>query len=800
MKKFYSILLLCLCTFNSTLTWAQSVPPCVPPAANPNPYIENTPFAPLERYLARTIQMGGLSSENSREPDGYRELVRCDPTRNTRWCPEQYARDIAMLADINASYIQGAAGRWGGERNFNPAYYTNGGIFPSDYLPACAQLIRDIHAAYDCKGLRHPIIQAGIYEFVAERSRNPNPPYEVWGAPIEDVLILPKVIEAFWDEMTSQQRLHYFKTGPVGNFETDSDGKPIGRDDLKFTYEEVSWEWGGVPGRTPDYTKLEGRMWIYMQAKTFIDMGYTSLHMGQPRGWAKLDSDDAPPFSQVIKDRLELLNQGMVKIRNYAASKGQPLILVAEMASADDGEFGYYGARNFYYGGYNSNSTTNTMIFDFKIAAMRPMEVGSNTSINTDRANCFTTPDPNHTETMFNGTACGGPPSSFYPYVNNATIDPCNFDGYIPDAGGVTHLGASYSQTPYQVQFDHGDGLQANYVLGANTPTGSGGTWGFDDNAWFATALTDACRAYWLPSQMAYVRKLTVSKSFMCAPGYLHGIGDTNTNGSSTFSFPYFSKDFYLSNHTSVQASVKAAWAPTVPSVTVIQDVCAGIDAGTGICKRGPGASPFIPLKYPLLHLAIENPDVTSIYTWHIQRPDNSFESWTPGDTRDFQPTMEGTYHIFVRQDNLGLDANTYGSRSYPIDVQVNKLCCDVASEEPLVVQASTNELSKEAERAMIKASMQASQRPSAAMSSTFSVSASPNPVRDALHIQIQSNSTAGLEVSLLNAVGKTVKTLSFMSAAEAATFDVNVADIPSGFYILKVRQGKAQQTSKIVK
>ncbi|RZK56484.1 MAG: hypothetical protein EOO59_09750, partial [Hymenobacter sp.] len=163
--------------------WAQ----CAPVGS---PYLEQTNFAPVERYLARAIAMSGLVEERlnaaaapgTLPPGAYR--------------PENWEPDIRLLAELNAAFIQDAAGMWE-----HPEYFqTQPG--PSAYLVAAKATVDRINAAYDCAGLRRPIIEAAVFENI-----NPGPAGN--NSAVQEVVIPTAIIEEFKREFTPADATYY---------------------------------------------------------------------------------------------------------------------------------------------------------------------------------------------------------------------------------------------------------------------------------------------------------------------------------------------------------------------------------------------------------------------------------------------------------------------------------------------------------------------------------------------------------------------------------------------------------------
>ena len=67
-----------------------------------------------------------------------------------------------------------------------------------------------------------------------------------------------------------------------------------------------------------------------------------------------------------------------------------------------------------------------------------------------------------------------------------------------------------------------------------------------------------------------------------------------------------------------------------------------------------------------------------------------------------------------------------------------------------------------------------------------------PNPAKDALNVTLKNEGAA--EISLVNMLGQTVKTVS----TDKLMNTINVSDVKAGMYILRVAQGNQMSTAKI--
>ena len=168
MKYLFSVLIL-IFSFNLSISQTTVLLseggqdcPVVDPTNDSRPHMASC-IAGLEKHMARGVSVRDLAVliwQRAGRPE-------CG-TEEAGYCPEAYNRIINQLADLNAGYIFHAAGQWGKDWVY----------VEDDYLQALLNVVDDINNAYDCRGLRRPIIQANLWEAVdptPNRSWPPNP-------------------------------------------------------------------------------------------------------------------------------------------------------------------------------------------------------------------------------------------------------------------------------------------------------------------------------------------------------------------------------------------------------------------------------------------------------------------------------------------------------------------------------------------------------------------------------------------------------------------------------------------------
>lgn len=175
------------------------------------------------------------------------------------------------LSAIDASFVFRCFMSWGFQNRFIPGF---------GYDTQIQATKAAIYNAYGSK--RKPILQAGIFEYVSPSSNES----------IEQVTIPSDIISRFSNRITTN-RNRYF----------DSNNNP--RTDVKYIHNNVVR--GTLPpyNNHPDYLncptldKIEGFMWIFHQAKFYIDNGVNALHLGQIFWIAGLDYNPSNTYLMV---------------------------------------------------------------------------------------------------------------------------------------------------------------------------------------------------------------------------------------------------------------------------------------------------------------------------------------------------------------------------------------------------------------------------------------------------------------------------------------------------------------------
>lgn len=644
--------------FCLNLLVGQALAQC-PPRPDAAPRLDSMEFLVMEKYLARAVAMNGLTDELvpapfawNGTPDNqpcyrggdrsaiasYDSAASCGGRCYFHFCPSNFAADVAVLVRLRASLVQFAASTWDSPELFRPG---------SDFLNAARQTVERINAAYDCAGLRHPLVQASVFESIGigpvcgatdsaglrcstEPGGWPRPGPPGTNSGVNGVKIPPAVIAEFADELQSPaDRAYYF----------GADGQP--RQELRFNFFRIAYPiWGFY---SPDITRPEGKLWVYYQATCYLDAGYTALHMGQPRLWGRLADMTLTERTVGLQQVAKLMN----RIRRYARQRpGSPAPFVVLMAESMLDPLNYNATLVKFMTGRRNGR--DQLIFDAQQAAMWPREVRPQVDEQGTAGGSMQCPAID-TARLFR-LRCTGQ------YLS--TIDPCHAFTFAPDGGGHTPVGITYEgHTPYGVYFDHSITV-LRLPNGKPKPVpvltpGNNSSWGWDDAAWFTAALTDTCQADWLTYQLQRVRSFSNAKGFLIAPGRLYN------------NYSVGVLDYRLAAHPLALAAIEKAWQPAVPAVQLRQQA-----RGLRVARspqQTPGGPPCRRQRLPRWHLRVNNPDVTSIYSWRLRRPDGNWQAVAVGDSLDLRPGTAGRYALYLRQDNLGLDPTTGGSRLWAV-------------------------------------------------------------------------------------------------------------------------------------
>lgn len=385
----------------------------------------------------------------------------------------------------------------------------------------------------------------------------------------------------------------------------------------------------------PDITKIEARMWFLHCAKIYIDLGFKSIHMGQMKIWDESEINTGYYYAISVLDR----------IRNYANNKNSFILLTEENFKS------------------LKKPNTNTFLYDFDIRAIRVREI-SNPQVCGD----------------FN---CGTP-------VNNYLVNSfCQFEKYpgIIDSCVITNSGilsGGYSPLnscflpymPYTTYFDFGSGITppegvATDGLGQPCWGSKESVWGWDDTKWFAEKISNNCRKFWIGDAICRLRTYHNSSGFMIAPGLLCVKRPENYVNISNNQLPTSDARYLLCDEPDVKNEVIEKWTPIENTQISISKFCSQI---IGLCSDVP----IIRKLQNKYRFVINNPDCSSVYTWHIQNPNGTWQPFTYGISREFAPGYPGYYKIYLRQDNLGGFTNNiyYGINEIGYNIYMTQSCC----------------------------------------------------------------------------------------------------------------------------
>lgn len=759
-------------------------------------------------------------NKTSLGPPGFPEYNFAD---NVCYHPSTYAKCIKMLVDLNARILtrvsaasfgmeavffdnlQDASGDYlkDADGNYIPRIYS-GRNNESSYYYVCKQAVIDINAAYDTRGLRRPIIQAGVLENVAYGN----------AAAINTVHIDTEVLADFADEIA-------LIPGPqaVRDYYNASSHP-------QFTLSNIS---KNSEPSTIDITKLEARMLMYQEATAFIRMGYKSLHMGIYWSYASGDTGYQLTY--------KLFN----KIRGYARKRGTFVLLMGENAGSnipaatssvtnDNGTSAKLTPPN-------STQRSDELLFDFDGRAMRPREYFSGSTPPSG------SPIGNYVGDI-NNAACSGAfnqvggvqvavPPTLCSGVGQAVIDPCVIENVGGSVGGsspvsrtmedptpilptpslpspprATYPGLSaskhYEQVPYYVYFDFGDKAWSDNGIYDKPNPEDASTYGYEDTKWFGQKISSACRLQWLRTYYADRRKFHKGFGYVQIPGILilktpeviYGstpiakprplLPTYSASNPSPSGFPYLypnnlpsSTDgkYVMANEaTDFIASIKELLAPkpVEASHILIKEIQYDI-----VCANCPATGTQMAQIAHKYIISVENPDVSSTYTIHISGP-NYWLPYTYGTTREIVNFEPGSYTIYVRQDNPGLNSVESGN-NYTVE-GVKQVSVPANFKAPICRAACSNRALSTTENTKFD-----------------EITISPVPAKGVITVALQTAQAGPVTLIVRNALGQVLKSQKLSVAAGANAARMDLSGQATGMYYLEVQRSTGSSFHKFL-
>lgn len=595
------------------LDYCNALPP-KPAVGDPYLYEGDCQIA-IERYLSRASDV--LNLDKLTNPD----LPFIEANKQT------YCDLLKAMVDLDIQFIQRA---YHGGANQEHQLYCG-----ENWFKHGQRIVQDINYIYDCHGKRRPIIQGMVYEFANYDNFDHNLLYSKW--------IPTWIIE------------YYFSQFPAELDIMDPISKVTYRE-YYYIYQESTNEW--IPNGTlcfkgdrimtegfvnngegsdikfVDITKLEMRMWFLYQAMVQIDMGYTALHMGLYYEYAKND---------LGYDKLYNLTNA---IRNYAACKNSFVLLSGETPVGESAKWG--GSDQF--------------IFDFDSRAMRPREISPPSTLSVS-------PDGDCIDLSIQGANYPVNAQIVADWIaspcNNiaypAIIDPCTINSFGGSVSGISPLGCFVEQLPYTVHFDGFSPTTAPVATGGPSSL----TYGFNDHQWFYD-LPDECKAWWYDYFYCNRRDYHGGHGYVVVPGMIHhGSAQLNPINEEPLLMNMLQSQTLAINEKPL--TVKVDLVRCIRSDYECVDICNGVSAPLGK-KIVRGKNQYA--------ITVENTDCSSIYSIHIIDPNGNYLPQEIGDTMLFIPPIDGNYTIKVRQDNLALDASTYGTIETTSSIYLQAYCC----------------------------------------------------------------------------------------------------------------------------
>ncbi len=498
----------------------------------------------------------------------------------------------------------------------------------------------------------------------------------------------------------------------------------------------------------PDISKLEARMFFYFMAKRFIDLGYKEI----TPDYISHSVGTYEDLSTLPNDQIYWAHDVLQKVRDYAASISQLLVICSDLNDPISANPSGPNIDEFYYQG-------NAM-FDFRYGATRPKEV---TGISPAFAN-------------FNGymttalSSCSGQTNTVL-----SNLDP-NSEIIWPTSGGFApYSGNYYDRIPFLIGLDNYSGI---CQLPGGIATGHlYCPWGYDESYLFNT-LTDPCQADYM--RYIYMQSRTFYyRGFVGMPG-LKSV-NPGPNGKQYLRYRLY-------DHDALQNVIENSIWKVEPAQYSYFEYC----------------DPISPTQN-YISLTVDNPDNSSIYTWHVECPDGSWLPYTYGYTRQFRVTMPGTYHVGLRQDSWDLERQGYplGVYGQDIYITVNPTLCGPYLKIPVNTTNTLNDLSNitfNSSAITLDTTQNNNLSTLLEKEVQYGLALSPNPATNTLNIEGYIGNSHYISLEIYDAIGKLEKVVSNLTVNSDGTVKnfIDISNLKPGLYIVTINTDNLKTTKKL--
>jgi len=359
-------------------------------------------------------------------------------------------------------------------------------------------------------------------------------------------------------------------------------------------------------------------------------------------------------------------------------------------------------------------------------------------------------------------------------------------DLYNKSTGGLSPQGCQYSETPYFVEFDHHT-VHCG-PLGENH-SGTWCVWGYDEVNYYYQ-LSDDCKLSFIEYAYPKVREID-DRGFLQMPGR-HGVGSWNIPNDKSI--------YRLHDYGAIKNGISNLLLPS-NTINIIDSVFWEYVISDQHL--------FVFRNYSVKAANIDN---SSIFSWHIKRPNDKWEEYTYGGSRIYRPIEEGTHTIFLRQDNLGLPANLNGSKTDSLDINVPYPPYQVIPLSLFNFDASENCFQShkvkfeniESYNSDYLITDLKSLESNSDFPNIFTAlqkekpTVYPNPSSNFLYIDLKDFADVKSEVSILDVLGRKVLSTK-IKALSTRPVSINLANISSGLYSVTINQEEFQISRKIL-
>jgi hypothetical protein len=238
---------------------------------------------------------------------------------------------------------------------------------------------------------------------------------------------------------------------------------------------------------------------------------------------------------------------------------------------------------------------------------------------------------------------------------------------------------------------------------------------------------------------------------------------------------PLASGLFQLVDNPSLFESVSELLEPKTPSFE-ITETCFGNERLVKLsCNDFPkGCSKRRGKK---IKISVTNVDCSSDYSIHVKYPNGGWAPYVRGLEYELTINETGIYTIYIRQDNMGLPSESFGTETIYREIYLEKWCCeDLSFDECNIVYFSPENSEESFQQDEITNRV--------SIGNEISVRLYPNPVENKLYLKYFGDNIS--EIKIYSLTGELMRSFHF-NKDRKGEIELGVEFLPVGLYFLSI-------------